>query len=255
MQANASRRPFAARALNDIESMSLATQIVTIYCGIFFISSKDINSDSFNKNKDFHLDENSKIFFFGVIAFCNVSFVILWVTKFVVTIRVLIKEKYPTIYVYLFLCGRKDKMPLEVAKRARDVKKEAIIESIEAVVLYMSKMKGLYISNICYEDHNRFLRLLYYIESERVQIDVTEKLNNYYIQGEMARHRRFDPERLEEAKDLKELRVEGNFIKEMEAMTRQKPRKRGKTFISSLSKTRTSASINVVALEPPTTGV
>jgi hypothetical protein len=41
MQGNATNRPFSARALNDIENLSLSTQIATIYCGIFFISSKD----------------------------------------------------------------------------------------------------------------------------------------------------------------------------------------------------------------------
>ena len=54
LQANTTRRPFLARQLNDIENMSLATQIITIYCGIFFISSKK-RDDSFNVNKDFYL--------------------------------------------------------------------------------------------------------------------------------------------------------------------------------------------------------
>jgi hypothetical protein len=58
-------------------------------------------------------------------------------------------------------------MALETAKRARDTKKEAIIESIEAVTLMMNKMKGMYINNVFYQDHNRFLRLIYYIESEK----------------------------------------------------------------------------------------
>lgn len=39
MQANSQRRPYSARALNDLESMSIISQIVTIYCGIFFVSS------------------------------------------------------------------------------------------------------------------------------------------------------------------------------------------------------------------------
>lgn len=90
-------------------------------------------------------------------------------------------------------------MALETAKRARDTKKEAIIESIEAVNLMMTKMKGMYSNNVFYEDHNRFLRLLYYIESERQQICLTEKRHNYYIQGAMSRHRRFDPEIVKEA--------------------------------------------------------
>jgi hypothetical protein len=53
LQANSSNRPFAERALNDIEALSLATQIVTIYCGIFFISAKDPTNSSFDVNKDF----------------------------------------------------------------------------------------------------------------------------------------------------------------------------------------------------------
>lgn len=96
-------------------------------------------------------------------------------------IKVLIKDSYPRLYIIFFLCGRKDKMALETAKRARDTKKEAIIESIEAVNLMMTKMKGMYSNNVFYEDHNRFLRLLYYIESERQQICLTEKRHNYYI--------------------------------------------------------------------------
>lgn len=58
-------------------------------------------------------------------------------------------------------------MNLETIKRARDVKKESIIESVESVTLYMAKMKGMYANGVFYQDHNRFLRLLYYIESER----------------------------------------------------------------------------------------
>ena len=58
LQANNSRRPFLARQLNDIEALSMATQIVTIYCGIFFISAKtDRNSETFDPNKDFYLSE------------------------------------------------------------------------------------------------------------------------------------------------------------------------------------------------------
>ena len=56
LQVNNLRRPFAVRALNDIEGISLMTSMITIYCGLFFIASKDKNSESFNANKDFYLD-------------------------------------------------------------------------------------------------------------------------------------------------------------------------------------------------------
>jgi hypothetical protein len=35
------RRPFASRDLNDIEDVSMIAGIITIYCGIFFITNKD----------------------------------------------------------------------------------------------------------------------------------------------------------------------------------------------------------------------
>jgi hypothetical protein len=167
LQANASARPFAFRQLNDIEALSLSTQIVTIYCGIFFISAKDPTLSTFDKNRDFALSKQGKLLFIAVIAFCNVAFVLLWLVKFIGVVKVLIKDKFPRLYTILFLCGRKDKMNLENMKRARDVKKEAIIESIESVNLMMNKMKRMYINGVFYEDHNRFLKLLYYIENER----------------------------------------------------------------------------------------
>jgi len=70
--------------------------------------------------------------------------------KFISVVRVLIKESYPRLYVILFLCGRSDKTGLETAKRVRDTKKEAIIESIETVALMMNKMKSLYINDLFY---------------------------------------------------------------------------------------------------------
>lgn len=41
-------------------------------------------------------------------------------------------------------------MSLETVKRARDVKKESIIESIEAVMQFMSNMKSMYANNVFY---------------------------------------------------------------------------------------------------------
>jgi len=90
--------------------MSLVTQIVTIYCGLFFVSSKNPNSASFNENTDFYLDEDKKMAFVILIAVCNFAFIVLWFHKYIEVMRGLIKEKYPKLYIYLFLCGRDDKM-------------------------------------------------------------------------------------------------------------------------------------------------
>jgi hypothetical protein len=93
----------------------------------------------------------------------------------------------PKYYTMLCLWGRKDRWKTEIYKRAKDKKKEAIIQNIENVTLFMNQMKDIYIKGIYYGDHKRFLKLLYLIENERAQIDLTEKKHDFYIQGEMAR--------------------------------------------------------------------
>ena len=197
--------------MNDIEGLSLATQIITIYCGIFFISAKpDKNAESFDRNRDFHLSEDGKFLFFVVIAACNLLFLVTWIMKFLEIGRDMIKRMSKRAYVCIFLCGRYDKLETEAAQRAAIAKKERIIANIEDTVLYMAQMKKLYINNIYFEDHNRFMKLLYMVQNERNQIDITEKRNNYYIQGSMSRERKFDPERMAELKDDQELMIMEN---------------------------------------------
>lgn len=81
LQANNTSRPFKTRQLNDIENMSVATQIITIYCGIFFISAKK-QDENFVENRDFALTESGKILLVMIIAFCNSFFILLWMLKF-----------------------------------------------------------------------------------------------------------------------------------------------------------------------------
>mmetsp|Transcript_20404 Transcript_20404/g.25124 ORF Transcript_20404/g.25124 Transcript_20404/m.25124 type:complete len:250 (+) Transcript_20404:3-752(+) len=180
LQANNTSRPFKTRQLNDIENMSVATQIITIYCGIFFISAKE-RDENFIENRDFYLGESGKIMLVMVIAFCNSFFILLWIMKFLDISREMIKRSSEKIYVYMFLCGRWDKLEKETARRAAVIKREKIIASIEDTILYLKKMMEIYANNSFYEDHDRFLRLLYHIEFEQNVIDLTEKRNNFYI--------------------------------------------------------------------------
>jgi hypothetical protein len=86
----------------------------------------------------------------------------------------------------------------EDAKLAREAKRETIIEKIEDIQFFTKKMKEIYSKEIFYEGHERFLKLLYYIENERKHIDLTVKRHNLYVQGKIARDRKFDPQRMKE---------------------------------------------------------
>jgi hypothetical protein len=127
LQANSSRRPFLNRALNDIENLSLMSQLITIFCGIFFLSAKDPNSESFDKNKDFSLDPITQYIFFIVIAGINLLFILVWLLKLQDVIKDNLMSRFPKIYTTICLWGRIDRWKDEVQKRAKDKKKEAII--------------------------------------------------------------------------------------------------------------------------------
>lgn len=47
---NTKRKPFSTMILNDLETLSLITSMVTIYCGLFFIS--DISESAVKNNID-----------------------------------------------------------------------------------------------------------------------------------------------------------------------------------------------------------
>jgi hypothetical protein len=174
-------RPFGTRALNEVEDMSLYTQILTIYCGLFFISSTDPASNTYNESKDFIITENIQYILFFTIVASNIFFIVLWLVKFILTLRVMIKQNSESLYIALFLCCRKDKLIKEDSKLAREAKRETIIEKIEEIQFFIKKMRDIYSKEIFYEGHDKFLKLLYHIENERKHVDLTVKRHNLYV--------------------------------------------------------------------------
>ena len=50
------KKPYQTRRLNELEVSSLLSSSVTIYCGVFFLSHRDINDSSFTPNVDCKFD-------------------------------------------------------------------------------------------------------------------------------------------------------------------------------------------------------
>ena len=82
-------------------------------------------------------------------------------------------------------------------------------------------MKNIYANNSCYEDNDRFLKMMYHIEFEMSVLDLTEKRNNFYIQGDMARDRKFDRERMKEVANEQSLEIDIENLHEV--MEEQNP--------------------------------
>lgn len=88
----------------------MMTTVITIYCGLFYISSKDPTSSAYNPNKDFYLTKTAQLVILIVIILANVLFLVMWFLRFLFLIRYMLKEKYLKIYVCIFLCCRNDKL-------------------------------------------------------------------------------------------------------------------------------------------------
>ena len=140
----------------------------------------------------------------------------------------------PNLYILLFLCGRKDKMKFEDNKRAKERKKEAIITNIDNMIRYFKTMKTLYVKDVFYEDHARFLKLIYYIENERAQIDTTTKKHGKYVQGAIARSRRYDRDNMKQLADSRELEVEDDI----DEILMKGKKKKHTPFVSTVIKLR-----------------
>ena len=93
--------------------MSLSVSMVTIYIGIFYLTSKKTSDLDFDKNKDFALNPASEMILFCIILLSNAVFVIMWMFQFYFIIKVMFRDKYPKLYVALCLCCRIDKLERE----------------------------------------------------------------------------------------------------------------------------------------------
>jgi hypothetical protein len=137
------------------------------------------------------------IFLVTIVA-CNSFFILVWLVKFILAMKNMIRKNQENLYVVLFLCCRKDKLAKADIRLAREAKRETIIEKIEDVQFFIKKMKEIYSKEIFYEGHDKFLKMLYHIENERKNIDLTVKRYDLYVQGKIARDRKFDPKRMAE---------------------------------------------------------
>ena len=168
------------------------------------------DSIAFDPSRDFVLTPLTQLGLLCLIIALNCLFFASWLVRFVRTLRGAIRQN-TEVYVMLFLCCRADRLSKDDAKMAGTSKREEIIEKIEDIQFFIKKMRDIYAKDIFYEGHERFLELLQHIENERRSVDLTVKPHNLYIQGDVARERNLDPERIREAVNIETLHVDHEF--------------------------------------------
>lgn len=110
---NLTKKPFLTETLNKLETLSLTTSMLTIFCGLFFIVEIDSNSaDSYAEtatSSGIVLEENTKIFLLAIILISNLLFFTYWIIKMLEELHLILVKKLPRIYTALCLCGDSEK--------------------------------------------------------------------------------------------------------------------------------------------------
>jgi hypothetical protein len=128
---NSKKKPFSTIALNDLETLSLVTSMVTVYCGLFFITDKPeewIKDNPDYSNSAIHLDDETKLFFFAIIVIANLIFFIYWAYKMYQEIKAKFRSKLPKIYLAVCLCFNKRKLDQEMIAHEVHLENETLRE-------------------------------------------------------------------------------------------------------------------------------
>ena len=100
---NVARRPYTLSYMNLLENLSLGTQVLTIYCGLYFVQ------------KTYQVGEFVLLVLFLVILGANLCFLVLWLYLFCKELRLYLQSKLPSLYLNLCLCGKR-----KIFKREQD---------------------------------------------------------------------------------------------------------------------------------------
>eukprot|EP00350_Pseudokeronopsis_sp_OXSARD2_P013484 CAMPEP_0170551212 /NCGR_PEP_ID=MMETSP0211-20121228/9250_1 /TAXON_ID=311385 /ORGANISM="Pseudokeronopsis sp., Strain OXSARD2" /LENGTH=115 /DNA_ID=CAMNT_0010858261 /DNA_START=1465 /DNA_END=1812 /DNA_ORIENTATION=+ len=111
------KKPFVNQALNDLETYSLASSMITIYCGLFFISDKagEVIMDA---KSQLILSEEVKLLFFVVIVTVNILYLIFWLYKVYQEMKLIIILKFSKVYLVFCLCFNNQKLE-KIKKQAQ----------------------------------------------------------------------------------------------------------------------------------------
>jgi hypothetical protein len=91
---NTAYMPFNKHFLNNLESLSLISSSITVYCGLYYISSDSIKADDLTckisksyihfESQLVELDEGTKMTMFTVILCSHVAFFGYWLRYFMI---------------------------------------------------------------------------------------------------------------------------------------------------------------------------
>ena len=165
---NMTKYPFQTIVLNQLETMSLLTSMISIFCGIFFIVSiQTVNGEenTSNNSSGVVLSEHIKMFFFFVIVFANLTFFVYWTIKAIQEFKAMLIKKFSFIYIYVCLCGNRDKYKLVKVKieinEENEILREKYMESLR-------KLQNVYEEGTLILNKKTLEKVLLYLDHGKV---------------------------------------------------------------------------------------
>eukprot|EP00347_Sterkiella_histriomuscorum_P011701 403371438 len=158
---NTFKQPFDNYHLNNLETLSLLSSALTIYCGIFYIAGEDL----------FYLSEDGKLFLFGIIVAVNVLFFLYWFLKFSDQLRITLKKKAPKVYFVLFLCCNKRRQEKEKIIDNYLIKHNHFLKSYENICDYLVENKNLYKNGYIPPEDQALQQIILKLTQFKTQID------------------------------------------------------------------------------------
>ena len=123
--------------------------MLTIYCGIFFLSDHPeiyTSNDFTVKEADngLRLSESVKLIFFVLIVVSNTFFMVYWCFKMYKETKIVIMKKNAKIYTMVCLCGDKNKYEREIKRVLIEEENELLREDY---MKSLKQLKKLYTNN------------------------------------------------------------------------------------------------------------
>ncbi|CDW87526.1 UNKNOWN [Stylonychia lemnae] len=163
------KKPYSTDALNDLETMSLVTSMISVYCGLFFIANKPeewIKDNPEYSTGSLSLSSNSLLFFFAMIVMCNLLFLLYWCVKMYYEVKAKFRSIVPRVYLILCLCFNREKLQREL----KEYEIKLINENLkEDFLKNLSVIKNMYKKGEIVLNQNNLERLLSYLHPDKVK--------------------------------------------------------------------------------------
>ncbi|CDW82348.1 UNKNOWN [Stylonychia lemnae] len=143
MSINLTKSPFQTLALNELETVSIITSLLTIFCGIFFIvavDTVDVETGESSSDSQVTLTDGTQLLLFAIILVSNISFFVYWAYKMLSEVQNMLIKKFAKLYTIFCLCGDKKKYELKLEAALIKEDNELLRERYQDILRQLSIM-------------------------------------------------------------------------------------------------------------------